>query len=92
MAGAKRDLSMEDIKKFSPAFVGFLRGLVLAIIVGLIGGLTTIVQSGQMGKAGLVLVGTTVTTAVLRFIEGILDGKAGAQPSPTPLGFAKKTK
>lgn len=80
-----------SLPKFSPAMVGFVRGVILAAMVGLVGGLTTIIQSGHMGKASLVWIGTTVATAVLRFFEGVLDGKAGAPNSARLLGGPPKT-
>lgn len=91
MTDPKRDLSMEDIKKFSPALVGFLRGLLLAALVGLTGGIVTVIQSGDMGKGGLIWALTTIVTAVGRSIEGYLDKLAGAEPSPSPLGFARRS-
>lgn len=86
-SATKREL---DLGKFSPALVGLARGLVLAILVGLSGGIATVIQSGDMGKGGLVWMLTTVATAVFRSIEGYLDKLAGASPSPTLLGFSRK--
>ena len=83
----KRDLS---IKEFSPVVVGLARGLLLAVGVGLMGGIGTVIQGGSMGKGGLVWALTTISTAVLRAIEGYLDKVAGALPSPRLLGGPRR--
>jgi fucose permease len=79
-----------SVPKFSPGVVGMARGLVLAILTAIISALTIAVQGGHVGKATLVAVVTSVGVAVLRFIEGVLDGKAGAPASTRLLGGPPK--
>lgn len=75
-----------DMKSFSPALVGFLRGMVLAAATGVLN--YTIAQIGGMGGSGATGVGvvSTVLVGVLRSLEGILDVKLGAPRQQKPLG------
>jgi hypothetical protein len=84
---AKREL---DLGGFSPVLVGFLRGLLHAAIMGALSYISTAMAGGASGKAGVVGSVATIGVAVVRALEGLLDGKLlGAPRSPRMLGGAR---
>jgi hypothetical protein len=72
----KRELSF---KGFSPALVGLVRGALNAAVLGVLTYVTTQL-SDTAGGAGLVGGVATVGIAVVRAVEGILDGKLLGAP------------
>lgn len=80
---APKELSM---KSFSPALVGFVRGLLIAAATGalnyVIAQLTGVEGDGAAG-VGVI---STVLVGALRSVEGLLDLKAGAPRQARMLG------
>jgi len=80
---AQREL---DMKTFSPALVGFLRGLLHAALIGILN--YVIAQLGGVDGEGAGAVGiiSTALVGALRTIEGLLDLRLGAPRSRRLLG------
>lgn len=89
-AAARREL---DLGGFSPALVGFLRGLLGAAAIGALN--FAIAQLGGIDGEGAEAVGlvSTVLVGTLRTVEGLIDGKLlGAPRSARPLGGGRPAK
>ena len=85
-----RELSVGG-REIPPALVGFLRGLVHAAALGILNFLIASLGGLDNGDAGAVGTVSTIAVAVLRSVEGLLDGKLlGAAPSPRLLGGQKR--
>lgn len=88
---AAEDLSLDDLRQYSPAVVGFVRGLILAALTAGTAAIADGLQSGHTGRALGVGVASSVGVAVFRFIEGVLDKAQGAPASARLLGGSPKS-
>jgi hypothetical protein len=88
---AGKDLSLDDLRQYSPAVVGFVRGLILAALTAGTAAIADGLQSGHTGRALGVGVASSVGVAVFRFIEGVLDKAQGAPASARLLGGSPKS-
>lgn len=83
---AKQELSLDDIKSFSPALVGFVRGLLLAALTGAVNYIIAQLAGLSGGDSGAVGIVSTGLVAALRTVEGLLDVKLGAPRQARLLG------
>lgn len=87
---AKREL---DLGGFSPALVGFLRGLLGAAAIGALNFIIAQLGGIEGEGAGAVGLVSTVLVGALRTVEGLIDGKLlGAPRSARPLGGGRPAK
>jgi hypothetical protein len=82
---AERELGLDDLKGFSPILVGFLRGLLHAMLMAAITYVTKeLADLGSVGAIGTVAV---VAVGAVRSLEGVLDKLLlGAPPQARLLG------
>jgi hypothetical protein len=75
-----------NMKSFSPALVGFLRGLLLAAATGALNFAIAQVSGLSGGDSGAIGLLSTVLVGVLRSLEGVVDQKLGAPRQARMLG------